>query len=255
MKIEKIKKMKNGKYKIELENKETIITYDDVILNNNLLFNNEVDNCLINKLNIDTAYYNVYNRVIKYIVTKMRSLVEITIYLDKLGVNEIDKNKIINSLKEIGLINDLSFAKAFISDKINLSNIGPNQIKRDLIGHNIEETVIDEILNNYEEEVFINKINRLIEKKIRTNKNSNYVLKQKIINDLINLGYDSSMIISCLDQTVIKDNNAIIKDYKKIYNKLSTSLSGTELLYKVKNKLYQKGYKIDEINEVIKKDS
>ena len=162
MKIEKIKKMKNGKYKIELENKETIITYDDVILNNNLLFNNEVDNSLINKLNIDTTYYNIYNRVIKYIVTKMRSLVEITIYLDKLGVNEIDKNKIINSLKEIGLINDLSFAKAFISDKINLSNIGPNQIKRDLIGHNIEETVIDEILNNYEEEVFINKINKLI---------------------------------------------------------------------------------------------
>ena len=65
MKIEKIKKLKSGKYKLEIDN-DKIITYDDVILNNNLLFNKEVDEELFNQLNIETRYYDVYNRVIKY---------------------------------------------------------------------------------------------------------------------------------------------------------------------------------------------
>ena len=52
MKIEKIKKLSNGKYKIELDNKEKITTYDEVILEENILYKKEIDNELINKINI-----------------------------------------------------------------------------------------------------------------------------------------------------------------------------------------------------------
>ena len=50
MKIEKIKKTKSGKYILELDNNEKITTYDEVILNNNLLFNKEIDCNLFNKI-------------------------------------------------------------------------------------------------------------------------------------------------------------------------------------------------------------
>ena len=39
MKIEKIQKLKNNKYKIKIDSGDIINTYDDVILNNSLLFN------------------------------------------------------------------------------------------------------------------------------------------------------------------------------------------------------------------------
>ena len=42
MKIEKIQKLKNNKYKIKLDSGDIINTYDDVILNNSLLFNKEM---------------------------------------------------------------------------------------------------------------------------------------------------------------------------------------------------------------------
>lgn len=70
-----------------------IVTYDDVILSNNILFNNEINNDILNKLNIDTMYYDIYNKTIKYILTKLRSELEIENYLNKLNVDELDQKK------------------------------------------------------------------------------------------------------------------------------------------------------------------
>ena len=61
MKIEKIKKLKSGKYKLELDNDQSIITYDDVILKNNLLYNKEIDNDKLNEL---------YNKPLEFLIDK-----------------------------------------------------------------------------------------------------------------------------------------------------------------------------------------
>jgi len=253
MKIEKIQKLKSGKYKIELDNNEKIITYDDVILSNNLLFNNELNSEVLNKLNIDTAYYDIYNKTIKYIITKLRSTFEIQNYLNKLNVDETDSKKIIDKLKEIGLINDFVFCKAYISDKINLSNIGPIQIKKDLINHEIDEGNINEILNSYDEEIYINKINKIISKKIKNSRYSNNILKQKLVSELMNLGYDYDMIKNCISNFSLEDSLSLKREFDKQYKLLSKKFKNEELLKQIKNKLYQKGYSISEINEAIEK--
>ena len=59
--------MKNGKYKLSLDNKTNIITYDNVILDNNLLFNKELDNEKLNQLIVDNNYYDIYTKLVKYI--------------------------------------------------------------------------------------------------------------------------------------------------------------------------------------------
>ena len=41
--------------------------------------------------------------------------------MDKNAITDEDKEKIIETLKRIGLIDDLRFAKAYTNDKINLS--------------------------------------------------------------------------------------------------------------------------------------
>ena len=66
MKINKIKK--NGKkYKIILDNGLEIKTFDDVIINNNLLYNKIIDDELLDKINKENEYYDVYNKVINLI--------------------------------------------------------------------------------------------------------------------------------------------------------------------------------------------
>lgn len=254
MKVEKINKLKNGKYKITLDNDNKIITYDDVILKNNLLFGKEIDLEKLDSISKDTEYYFVYNKLIKYIYTKMRSEFEIINYISKYDLEEKLENEIINKLKEIGLINDNRFMKAFISDKINLSSMGPYKIKSLLKEHKIDEDLINEEISLIDSELINEKVKKIVIKKISFNKkHSNYNLKQKLISDLINLGYSKEMIIDIIDQNLIQNNDVLEKNYNLLYKKLSSKYSDAELLKKVKSKLYEKGFNLNEINDLINK--
>lgn len=258
MKIENIKKLSSGKYKIELDNKNKIITYDDVILKHNLLYHKEVDTDKLNELNIDTKYYDVYNKCVKYISTRLRSEKEINIYLDKFNLEENDKEQIINDLKNIGFINDLNFTKAYISDRIYLSNDGKNKIRKELIGHNINTEVIDEELNKIDESVIKEKLSKLIAKKIKNNhKDSKYMMRQKIYNDIMNLGYSSAMFNECYELLEVDEDSNLEKEFNKWYKKLSSKYCGEELYLKIRQKLYQKGYNVSGIDNLIqeKRDS
>lgn len=251
MKIEKIKKLNNGKYKIEFDNNEKITTYDEVILEEKILFKKEIDNGLLNKINIKNDYYKIYNKTIKYIMTKIRSEKEINEYLNKQNIDLKDKNKIINSLKQNKLLNDDNFYISYISDKMRLSNDGPDKIKRDLVNHNIDIEKIENELNKYNDLVY-EKLEKLIMKKAKqTNKYSEYILKQKIKEHFISLGYNRFMIEEILSNIAIDNSQSLKKEYEKQYNKLSKKYSDEELIFKIKNTLLKKGYKLDDINEIM----
>ena len=248
MKIEKITKKKN-KYLLELSNGDKINTYDEVILKNNLLFHKELSNDLIKKIMEENTYYEIYSKVIKYVSTKLRSEEEIKKYLVKLNCNDI--SKIIKDLKDKKIINDLIFVKSYINDKILLTLDGPYKIKKNLLEHNIEEEIIDEELKAFKDEIIEEKINKIISKRLKTNKKSTYIFKQKMINELVNLGYDKYKSIEILNDFKLDESKSIEKDYNILYKKLSKKYKDEELAYMIKNKLYQKGYSLDTINEII----
>lgn len=250
MKIEKIKKS-GKKYKIILDNEEVITTYDDVIINKGLLYHKEVTAEALNEINKETSYYDIYYKCVNYITKKLRSEKEINEYIESFNVSDSDKKNTIKKLKEIGLINDLNYIKAFISDRINLSLDGPAKIKKALLEHNISYEIIEDELNKIDKEIINSKIKKIISKKIKNSKYTGYILKQKIINDLINLGYDKSDIVELYDSISFNNENLLKKEYDKLYKKLSIKYSDKELYNKIKNKLYQKGFSIDEINGII----
>lgn len=251
MKIEKIKKT-GKKYKIVLDNDLTFTTYDDVLINNGLLYNKEIDQSLLNEIVLETSFYDIYYKCVNYITKKLRSEKEISEYIDSYNVLDTDKSKTILKLKSIGLINDTNYAKAYISDKINLSSDGPIKIKNELLKHNIDSNIIDEIISNIDPNINLEKIKKLIIKKTKNSKYTGYTLKQKVVNDLINLGYDKSDVLNIYDNLDIKDSSQIDIDYDKFYKKYSLKYTGYELNKKIKSKLYQKGYSMDMINDIVK---
>lgn len=238
MKITKIKKT-NSKYQIVLENGVKIDTYDDVILSHHLLSVKELNTDLLNQINTENTYYDIYYKTVKYISKKLRSLKEVNLFLDKYEVNENSRKMIIDKLINIGLINDLAYAKAYINDRLFLSNDGPLKIKKSLLEHNIEESVIEELLEPLYGE-FSKKLNKLISKKLKSNtKYGGYYLKQKITNEFSNLGYSYEMINDNYDSSLVSYDYD--KEYEKLYKKLSKKYSGEMLERQIKQKLYQKG--------------
>ena len=249
MKIEKIKKLNNGKYKLILEDKEEVITYDDVILSTNILYNKEITDEELKKINSKNDYYDLYNKAIKFISKRLRSEYEVIKYLNKYNSNDI--NKVIDLLKNNGFINDLNFTKAYIFDKFNLSNDGPLKIKKELLEHNINEDIIDKYLSELKYKDIKNKLEKYVNKKVKLDhKHSINMIKNKLRIDLYNLGYENGMIEEVLNN--IKCNDNFIKEYNLIYNKLSKKYEVIELNNKLKQKLYQKGYSLEEINSKIK---
>lgn len=97
---------------MEFDNNTKIITYDNILIKNNILFKKEIDDELYNKLYNETLDYNLYSRVLKYTLIKMRSLKEIKKYMNKLEINEEEQNKIVSKLQENNFINDNKFAES-----------------------------------------------------------------------------------------------------------------------------------------------
>ena len=249
MKIEKYKKLSGDKYKLEFIDGSSLILYEDVILDNNILYKKDIEEDLFNKIIEDNKYYEIYNKALKYVLTKMRSIYEVEKYIEKYEISSVDRNKIIEKLKCINLLNDFLYADAYVSDKINLSNDGPLKIKSDLINKRVDENIIEETLKNYDKEIFIEKLKKLISKKKNT-KYSNYTFKQKLHLYLVNLGYESSDITPLLNNLEFDTLPQLKKDYDNLYRKLSKKYSGKLLAYEINSRLYKKGYSIDDINNI-----
>ena len=120
--------------------------------------------------------------------------------------------------------------------------------------NNIREEYINAAIDNIDKDIINKKIDKIIVKKVNSNtKYNSYMLKQKILSYLINLGYSREDIVSRLDNVKVESKN-ITKEMDKIYNKLSKKFKDKELMFKLKSKLYSKGYTREEIEEyVIKK--
>lgn len=252
MKIHNIKKLKNNKYQILLDN-EIISTFDSVILENNLLYKKEIDNVLYNKIIQDTNYYNVYNKVEKLILKKMRSEKEIRLYLLKYELSQSQIEKIINKLKNINLINDVEYCKAYINDKVYLSKRGINIIKKELIQQNIDISIIENEIEKIDYGALNIKLEKIIKKKINANKKySNSFLKRKILNEMINLGYPKTEILQIIELNLKDDNKIIEREFYKLYNKLNKKYNSFELFNKIEQSLVLKGFNIYEVKAMIK---
>lgn len=252
MKIKNIKKV-GTKYKIILNNDEVITTTDHVIINHNLLYDKNLTQKQIDQIKEDSKYYENYNKILKMISRKIRSEHEVRNTLKKNDVSKIDTDKIVDTLKNIDLINDEVFAESYTNDKINLSLEGPYKIKKELEDNQIDDMYIEKALSNFTQDLIDSKLNKIIDKRLKNNtKDTAYIFKQKTSLYLSNLGYGREDIANHLENIKI-DSSKLEKEMEKIYDKLKTKYEGYTLYSKLKQKLYSKGFTSEEINNFIEK--
>ena len=220
MEIVKFKKSKSNLYEIMLDNGLSFKLYDDVIVKYNLLVNKKFD---------DKFFEDVRN------------------YNDSLDAYYLSIKSTIKRLNSEGYLNHETYIKSYINDAYNFTNNGPLKIKSSLKDLGFKEEEIIPYLNlNYSD-----KIKKIIDKKIKVNtKLSNNNLKLHLTNYLINLGYPKESFISYLETIHFDDSKQLQKDYETLIKKYSKKYTGEKLKYFIKNKLYQKGYSIEKIEEV-----
>lgn len=251
MKIKKYVKMKSNKYKVTIDDEEVRL-YDDVIIKYQLLRKKEITEEEFLEIKEYNDKLEAYYKALKYISTKLRTEKEVFTYLDKVYSKSVIRETI-DKLKKDGYLNKEVYLKCYLSDQVNLSNNGPEKIKKDLVKLGFELEEFKDSLDKINDQVWIDKIESIVKKKVNANHNYGfYRLREKILYDLCNMGYYKWMVEEVINTMNINVDNSILqKEYNKIYNKLSKKYEGNELVYQTRIKLLQKGFSNSDIDEIM----
>lgn len=199
MKIIKYKKMGLGNYQIEFDDSTKLKLNEDIILKYNLLYKKEIDEYFLQELVNENNKYDIYNKCVKYIGVRLRSINEVKEYMHRKDIDDEYIEKIIQKLKQNKLLDDLVFTQAFIKDKLRFSTMGPYKIEKELKNHKIDQEIISKYISEIDDDFLEEKINKLILKMIKTNREKNNS-RNRIYNNLLALGYRNDMIVSNLNK-------------------------------------------------------
>lgn len=200
MKIEKYEKTGKNKYRLYLDNGEVIDTYDNVILKNDLLLKKELSLSDYQLVMVESNIEEHYLVSLKYISVRIRSSKEIRDYLKRRNVSDSDIDIIIEKLIKDKALNDEYFCECFIKDKLRFTTMGEYRIINELKKHQISDEIIYKYSYLMDEDIIMDKIEKIVDKQIRSNhKLDNYKLRNKIYNHLLGLGYSSNMIVEVLN--------------------------------------------------------
>ena len=199
MEIVKYTKKGNGNYQILFDNGKKININEDVILKYNLLYKKEIDGNLLEEIITDNEKYNIYDKCVRYIGVRIRSINEIREYMERKNLDDETIEMVIDKLIKNKLLNDEIFTKAFIKDKLNFTTMGPYRIELELKKHKIDDRIIAKYIAMIDKDMLDIKINKQINKLIKSGKGKSN-LRNKIYNNLLSLGYSSEYIVSNLNK-------------------------------------------------------
>lgn len=191
-KITKIEIQKNNKDRVNiyLDGEYALAINAELIYKENLKVKDDVDISKLQEIAEKESYIRCKESAIKIIERSYKTEKEIRDKLKQKGYEEKQINNSIDFLKEYNFINDNTYAKAFIKDK--LSSKGSKKIKYDLMKKGIAKDIIEENLikvdKNEEKEVALN-VGRKKYESIRRKESDNYKLSGKLYRFLISRGY------------------------------------------------------------------
>lgn len=258
MKIKSYKKIKNNSYQISFYDfKEDLVLFDDLILKYDLLLKKEITEKEYGKLVKENRKLICYYKAISYITNKNRCKKEIKDYLKKNKFANGEIENTISLLEEKKLIDKKNYLHAFVNDQVNLTNNGPQKIKRKLLDLEFLEEEIEEVIQQVPNEVWHKKLEKFLEKKISTNhKDGIRKIHEKVLYACMNEGYNKADAIKILDTLDFPHNyDALRKEAERLYRKYSCKYVGQELFYQIKGRLMNKGfsyYEVDQIMENVK---
>lgn len=256
-KITKIETQKRkGRYNIYLD-EEYAFPVDEAVLVKHVLFKGmEVTKEFQQQLEQEDNFSKAFSRAVNYLSYSLRSEKEVRDDLVKHEFSLETAVNVIEKLKEMKYIDDLTYAESYTRTAANLNGKGPYNIRQELKKRGIKETVIEQALLEYPMDQRVENGIAAAKKVLkRTKRSSSKETTNKVRQGLMQKGFNNDEITEILDQVdTEKDEDdeyeALKKQGEKIWRKQS-KLEGSKKIQKVKASLYQKGFNGDLINQFI----
>ena len=247
MNVIKYKKMKGGVYKLVLSNGKEMKVYEDVILKYDLLFKKDIAAATIIEVQEANKEYEAYYMLLNSLRRRAKTVKECHDYLEKKEYTDEVIDKAINKLVTQKYLDDERYAYSYLNEQLIMTKNGPKKIMVNMRKKGLSEDVISRVIMDYSREEQEEKITKIINYLVKTNRSKGpFVLKQKIITKLKLEGFDDDSINKCVARVEFKqDKEQYQKEYNKLYERYKKKYNGRELELFIEKKLYQKGYIIE----------
>ncbi|MFC4410187.1 recombination regulator RecX [Chungangia koreensis] len=259
--ITKISRQKKNaeRYNIYLDNKYAFSVDENVLVQFQLTKGKELDDLTIDEMVFEDEVRKAFNKALHYLGFRMRSEFEVKKKLLDSEFGEAVVLEAIQKLNELGFLNDETFTQALLNTQKATGKKGPKSIRQEFRKKGIDKELQEEILSTYSEKEQISIATELAEKVARTERGKTpFQVKQKIQETLLRKGYGFEVIgqvVEIVEIELEEDDWDLLlnKQGEKIWNKYSGKYKGSELHYRVKQALYQKGVPSERIDRFIER--
>lgn len=246
MEIRRFRKLKNGMYQLDLGDSKLLL-HEDLILKHELLLKKKISESEKEFLMQENLKYEAMEFALRDIERRLKTKLEISENLKKKGYSSNVIEFVLLELGTRGYLNEEFYVECFIHDKLLFSSDGPLKIENELRLKGVSSAVIQSKLGVFTESEEMERAKKIVHKLAIKNRASRMSFLKKAKYHLERLGYHTFVIDSVLSSVELddqKEEELFQKEYQKIYNKLSKKYEGAELEWKVKQKMYQKGFKM-----------
>ncbi len=124
-------------------------------------------------------------------------------YLIKFDLSESDIDTIINELIAEKFIDDSRYAKFYVNDKLKFNKWGKIKIRYSLRQKQIDKHIINDVLQQIDDDVYIETLKTLIEQKSRSIKKSNDEIKKKsaLLRFATSRGFEYGLIMNIINKS------------------------------------------------------
>lgn len=246
MEIRRFRKLKNGMYQLDLGDSKLVL-HEDLILKHELLLKKEVSESEKEFLVQENLKYEAMEFALRDIERRLKTKLEISENLRKKGYSSDVIEFVLLELGARGYLNEEFYVECFIHDKLLFSSDGPLKIENELRLKGITSLVIQSKIGVFTESEEMMRATKIVHKLAIKNRASRMAFLKKSKYHLERLGYHAFVIDSVLSSVELdnqREEELLKKEYQKVYGKLSKKYEGAELEWKVKQKMYQKGFKM-----------
>lgn len=254
MKITKLEKKKRL-YLLELDNDQKLYITEDTIVRFFLSKDKEISEEELKEIKEFAQYSYGKNLALYHLSFKARTTKEVRDYLTKYEIESVIIDKVVQHLTEEKWLNDRQYARNLIEVNLLSGDKGPILLEQKLQQKGITESLLQEILADYDFTEVISRTAIKLQKKYQ----GKYPLKAietKIIQGLIAKGFTYSQAKIAFQNLEVEvdeetTNELILKDIEKQYRKYSKKYEGYELQQRLTQSLARKGYDYTDIKSAI----
>ena len=125
---------------------------------------------------------------------------EMTEKMRKWEVDESDRQRIVEYLRDAKFVDDERYARAFVKDKIKYNKWGRRKVEQALWAKHIADDIRQRVLDEVDDSEYKSVLADLLKSKRRSIKAAtDYELNMKLIKFALSRGFDYSIVRQCID--------------------------------------------------------